>query len=72
MIDDALEEEMRRIHGFDPQAAGEEEYDEMLSVAEARHADCLRFPEIFRYYWEEDSVVDDDEWDVDNFPEAGE
>ncbi|GAA5964823.1 hypothetical protein JCM8115_000114 [Rhodotorula mucilaginosa] len=76
MPDDAIDdemvaEEMSRTHALDPESAGDEEYYQLLRTARTRHATCLRFPEIFWYYWEEDSV-DVHGWDEDDLPEAGE
>lgn len=67
--DDMVAAEMSRTQDFDLEAVGDEEYYQLLDTARTRHANCLRFPEIFWYYWEEDSV---DEWDEDNSPEAEE
>lgn len=77
-ISEAIEQEMSRIYGFDPEAAGEEEYDEMFRRAWACHDDCLEFPTFFGRYWEVDqygydSAEDEDEDEgEDNLPEAGE
>lgn len=74
IAEEALQEEMSRRDGFNEEAVGDEEFDDLLRIARAGHIDCLRFPTVFRRYWkvDEHGYDSDEGQDEDDVPEAGE
>ncbi|TKA56607.1 hypothetical protein B0A53_01799 [Rhodotorula sp. CCFEE 5036] len=72
LFEEAFEEAMDRRDGFNPEAVGDEEYDEILRLARTRHANYPQIPDVFWYYWEDedddgfglddDERSEDDEW----------
>jgi hypothetical protein len=63
LFEEAFEEAMDRRDGFNPEAVGDEEYDEILRLARTRHANYPQIPDVFWYYWEDE---DDDGFGLDD------
>ncbi|GAA5977788.1 hypothetical protein JCM10908_005098 [Rhodotorula pacifica] len=72
LVAENIDEEIRRVDGFDAEDATEEEYGELFRIFEAEHDLHYEFPQSFRKYWDVDGdgFEEDEDCDAEDGPEA--